>query len=531
MTQPEHVRIAVDEGTASVAASLLARVDGAWRLLAADAAPAAVGADALARSLVRAVLAADPSLARLVGPAADAASLPRLVSRSVPPPGVAILAATERRRAALGRVARASGLTVAGGSDHDGPVASLHAALRPDVSVVLVGSARNLTSDERGAADELIALLGSIAQRRPEAIIVASGAIADRAAGPLGGRVVAAPPAGDSPADDLELRNILLEIALPVGATRRGIVASIRELALLLEIRVEVVEVGHGAGMRAVAWPAGEGAAASDARVAVVADAALVPADHDDDVTDGIAGWSTVGQDRVRLRDRLAELRLMPWGDPEGDGAHLRLAGARAAMGRLVAATADFEALPTPDLLVAVGGAWAAAPPPAVALALLDTVRHVGATQLAIDHARLLGPLGLAPDPVERRDLISGLVDDLLLPLGTVVVPRGIRAGRAGIGRLALRGEGDVQPELDLTAGAVHLVDLPPGRRAIADISFRDAVDLGVRARHFAVPVVGGLGGLLVDLRDVPLRLPSRPDRRREQIAAWQRPLWPDAER
>ena len=56
MTQPEHVRIAVDEGTASVAASLLARVDGAWRLLAADAAPAAVGADALARSLVRAVL-------------------------------------------------------------------------------------------------------------------------------------------------------------------------------------------------------------------------------------------------------------------------------------------------------------------------------------------------------------------------------------------------------------------------------------------------------------------------------------------
>ena len=59
MTQPEHVRIAVDEGTASVAASLLARVDGAWRLLAADAAPAAVGADALARSLVRAVLAGD----------------------------------------------------------------------------------------------------------------------------------------------------------------------------------------------------------------------------------------------------------------------------------------------------------------------------------------------------------------------------------------------------------------------------------------------------------------------------------------
>jgi hypothetical protein len=122
-------------------------------------------------------------------------------------------------------------------------------------------------------------------------------------------------------------------------------------------------------------------------------------------------------------------------------------------------------------------------------------------------------------------------VDDLLLPLGTVVVPRGVRAARGAIGRLALRGEGDAEPELELTAGAVHLVDLPPGRSAIADLSFRETVDLGVRGRHFALPVVGGLGGLLVDLRDVPLRLPSRPDRRREQLAAWQRPLWPDAER
>ena len=531
MTLPQDVRIAVDHGTATVAVSLIGRVEEAWRLLASQAAPAAVDPDAIARALVRAVHAADPSLGRLVGPPAGIRAIPRIVSRSAPPPGVAILAATERRREALGRVAGTAGLRVVGDPGVGGPLAALESALRPDVAVVLVGSAHNPPSDERDAADDLIAILRSVVQRRRDVMVVASGAIAERAAGPLGGRILVAPAAGASPEDDLELRNMLLEIALPAGATRRGIVAAARELALLLEIRVEIVEVGQGAGMRAVAWPAGEGAAASDARVAIVPAAALVPPDAGDDVTDGIAAWSTSGQDRVRLRDRLAELRLMPWGDPEGEGAHLRLAATRAAVGRMVALAADFDALPTPDLLVAAGGPWNAAPPPAVALALLDTVRHPGATQLAIDHARLLGPLGLVEDPRERRELLAGLVDDLLLPLGTVVVPRGVRAARGAIGRLALRGEGDAEPELELTAGAVHLVDLPPGRSAIADLSFRETVDLGVRARHFVLPVVGGLGGLLVDLRDVPLRLPSRPDRRREQLAAWQRPLWPDAER
>ena len=64
MTPPEHVRIAVDHGTATVAVSLLGRVGDAWRLLASDAAPAGVDPDAVAGSLVRAVHAADPSLAR-----------------------------------------------------------------------------------------------------------------------------------------------------------------------------------------------------------------------------------------------------------------------------------------------------------------------------------------------------------------------------------------------------------------------------------------------------------------------------------
>ena len=43
--------------------------------------------------------------------------------------------------------------------------------------------------------------------------------------------------------------------------------------------------------------------------------------------------------------------------------------------------------------------------------------------------------------------------------------------------------------------------------------------------------MAGGLGGLLVDLRDVPLRLPERHDRRREQLETWQASLWAGLDR
>jgi hypothetical protein len=34
--------------------------------------------------------------------------------------------------------------------------------------------------------------------------------------------------------------------------------------------------------------------------------------------------------------------------------------------------------------------------------------------------------------------------------------------------------------------------------------------------------VTGGLGGLMVDLRDIPLRLPDRADLRAELLESWQ---------
>jgi hypothetical protein len=136
----------------------------------------------------------------------------------------------------------------------------------------------------------------------------------------------------------------------------------------------------------------------------------------------------------------------------------------------------------------------------------------------------LLGTLGAIPDATERMTVIGDLVDDLLAPLGSVVIPSGLRSGRSAGSVIVHVSDG--MSELDLVPGGLELVDLPPGESAVAEFEFRDQVRLGTRGKHFAVDVAGGLGGLLVDLRDIPLRLPDRAERRRELLAAWQEALW-----
>ena len=248
--------------------------------------------------------------------------------------------------------------------------------------------------------------------------------------------------------------------------------------------------------------------------------AGLAPADPDDQAVDRVATWSIGITDRHRLRDRMRELRIAPWADATGDGVALRMAAARAALNCLSRWTPEWPDRAAADLVVATGGAWAVAPGPSVALAMVDVLRRAGAAQFALDHARLLAPLGSIADAAERRAVMADLADDLLAPIGTVVTPGGMRHGRT-IGAMHLHGA-DGQRDRDLRPGGLELVDLPPGASAVAEFRFHDTVRLGGRGRHFAIDVTGGLGGLLVDLRDVPLRLPDRADLRGELLETWQ---------
>jgi hypothetical protein len=549
VTSDPHAFLTIDHGAATASIALIGRVAGRWRLLANLAFPAGAAMDLAIDLLVERVRAADPDLAWALGIAGD--TLPRFEVRSRRPRRLAVVAGSERTLAKLLATAGRSGWRTSGASaETTDPLAMSRLLLDHTVDAILVGAGDPPRAEERSAIRELAALVAAVAVRRPELPIVLSGAMSE-ALDEFGdvstrpGSIMLAPAAVDGsssrgrrslagivgpsePADPEEadaadpLAELLLEVALPTDDPRRAIGPATQALADVLHRRVETVVLGHDAGVRAAAEPS-LGGPGREVRLAVVPAAAVAPDEPDDAIIDGILVWSTVQSDRHRLRDRMRELRIAPWADAAGDGAALRMAAARAALVRLVAATTDFDQAP-PDLVVCGGGVWSAVPAPTVALAHVDVLRRTGASQYALDHARLLGTIGAIPDATERIAVMSDLVDDLLAPLGSVVIPSGLRSGRSAGSVLVHVGDG--VSELDLVPGGLELVDLPPGETAVAEFRFRDRVKLGARGRHFAVDVAGGLGGLLVDLRDVPLRLPDRADRRRDLLAAWQAALW-----
>jgi hypothetical protein len=329
-------------------------------------------------------------------------------------------------------------------------------------------------------------------------------------------------PAGSS------LQQVLEGLRAFADDGRLGIGRSVASLAYVLDRSIEVVEVGLQGGLRARSEPFGEGHFAVVSTHACLAEGSFSPSEPPDDVIDGVSAWTTAPLDRHRLIDRLLDLRFCPWGDAQGDGAAFRLGAAKAALSRLVDATAELATAPMPDLIVAAGGIFASAPPSVVALAIADLIRRPGVSMLVCDQARLLGPLGAVEDEAERRLLLANLADDILVPLGTLILPAGVKPGRSG-GSLKLKGTGS-GTEIELHPGAIQVVDLPPGRAAKAEFDFRDTVRLDSRGHHFDVDVSGGLCGLLVDLRDIPLRMSDRPESRRDTLTAWQRGMWPEVD-
>lgn len=542
MTVPRAL-LAIDAGAATTSVALLGRPGVRWRLLGTLAAPAGADIDALGWILAARLGVADARLAADLEVTADNAHrLPRLEARSRPPQTLAVLGASRRAVGLLEAVAARTPwrIRTASPESHD-PREMTDLVLRPEISAVLVGAGDPPGPDERGWLDDIAGLVGAATRRRPDLRIVLAGPVAARnawaegAGRPYDGsheRIVEGPPLGMRSGPDEPLREILEGLLPAAPDPRQTAVRALLSLADALDRRFELVDIGLDGGLRAVASPgiADQGPAAVSVRTA---QAALVPMDVDDAAVDAVLAWTTGSLDRHRMGDRLLDLRAQPWADASGEGARLRLAATRAALARLAARTTDIGALPSPDVTIVSGGAFAVAPPRAVALAVADTIRRPGATQLAIDHARLLGPIGTIDDPDERRTLVADLADDLLAPVGSLLVVGGVPGARRGaphaVGKLTL--DGDQHGKYELTSGEVAFVDLAPGDQALATLEFKEAVRVGHRARRVTVQVSGGVAGLAVDLRDVPLRLPERRDRRRAALAAWGELAWPGDER
>ena len=534
--------LAIDAGAATTSVALLGRPGSRWRFLGSLSAPAGADVDALAWILAGRLVVADPGMAAELDVTAEFAhKLPRLEARSSPPQVLAVLGASRRAVGLLEAIAARTPWRIRAASpeSHD-PREMTDLVLRPEVTAVLVGAGDPPGPDERGWLDDIAGLVGAATRRRPELRVVLAGPVAARnawaegAGRPYDGsqeRITEGPALGARSGPDEPLRE-LLESLLPGAAdTRHTAVRAVLSLADILDRRLELLDVGLDGGLRAVASPgiADQGPTAAAVRTAA---GALVPADVDEAAVDAVLAWTTGSLDRHRMGDRLLDLRANPWADPSGEGARLRLAAARAALARLAARTGDLGAMPSPDVTVVAGGAFAVAPARAVALAVADTIRRPGATQLAVDHARLLGPIGTVDDPDERRDLVADLAGDLLAPIGSLLVVGSVPATRRGstrVGRLTL--DGNLDGRHDLIGGDVTFLELAPGEQALATLEFREAVRVGHRAKRVTVPVSGGVAGLAVDLRDVPLKLPERRDRRRAALASWGEMAWPGDER
>ena len=402
-----------------------------------------------------------------------------------------------------------------------------------DLELIVLAAPDPLGGRDRERLADLAALIGAVLQRRDDLRVLVVGP----STGSLQGLPASRARRVGGPAEALTVARELLP--RPWDG-REGFVRSIASIAAITDVRVEGVDVGIDAGTRVVADRDGI------ARRITIVEGGLVPASALDDqaLLDRVAWWSPVVDDTYVTRDRLRNLRVAPWRDAAADGARLRLAAARAALQRLDVAWAgpherrgfagrprepvhDVVPITAPDLLIASGGAFAVAPSPAVALALVDTLRAPGAVCLALDHARVLAPLGVLEDESDRRRLLADLVDDVLVPLGGAITAPGLRATHRATLHVTVDG---ATTSLPVASGTVQVVDLPPGVAASVRLESPDELWVGTRSRNVAFDVTGGLGGLLVDTRDIPLHLPERAERRREVLDAWQQPLWTNAE-
>ncbi|HET6820781.1 MAG TPA: hypothetical protein VFH98_09525, partial [Candidatus Limnocylindria bacterium] len=175
------------------------------------------------------------------------------------------------------------------------------------------------------------------------------------------------------------------------------------------------------------------------------------------------------------------------------------------------------------DLLIGCGRTIGAAPrPQQAAQLLLDGVRPLGITQLAVDSAGVLPPLGALEDG-EIAEGMGVLRDDLLVPLGAAVVTRGGRAGqvamRVNVHRVGWPDEGPVE----VRNGQLQILPLGRGQSAEVEVELMPGVSLGGArpGRRIHANVSGGAVGLLLDARDMPLAAPRRTDDRRAVLSAW----------
>jgi hypothetical protein len=508
-----ELSLLVDVGSAWTKAALVGRAGGRWRIVSGAAQPTSWGESVLIEDLVsRLAPHADTRLSRRL--ALLVRDAPRITCRSPGRPGRAVVVAdTLADQEAATSVAARNGWTVVAAlaGDDKRPDAERFHALRgvePDAWLAVSSTGAppphspvwGLLAAARGKAGAPLLVIGPEHVREPFAQLYGLGA----------------EWIGPSVEEGLAERMLTL-LSDTTGAGEAHSLAPIafgRSMASLGRgLGIEVLGVDVGSTW--VGWGATTAAGSTVAALAGTAERSLP------DGSRAAAEVLPTDVDEFTSTDAMANLTTRPM----AVASSIAEAAIAQALGidRLAAARRRMGGSPAVDLLVGGGRLLAGAAQPAdAALALLDGLRPVGVTQLALDPWAICGPLGTLP----RDDVDEGLEtlrDDLLVPLGTAVVSRGGQAGHLAFrARLHRPGWPD-STRFEVRSGALTVMPLERGASGELEIELERGVDLGVghRARRVRAAVSGGAVGVILDARDDPIQIPTRPGDARAVIQSW----------
>ena len=524
-----EMSLLVDVGSAWTKAAAVARSRGRWRIVSHVAQPSGWGEDELRAALAaRLAPVADRRVAERIADLLR--GVPRIACHTPRRPGHIGLAAvsSELSGDAARRAAESAGWSVveAATADDGRSLSARLAALQAaDVDVWLLAG-----GFDEGRADQALEMAGLVAAARggaPQPVIWAGAESLTPEVALLfeEGAVqsVANPRPSAHRENPLPLRLLLEEMLQrmvePGGVRQLTPVSFRRGIAELARSSMRRI-LGIDLGAHYLTWVLADEAGAAESRV--FADGGLASRSL---IAQGGAGRLSrmlpLSIDELAVADALRNLHARPGTIPQTDD---ELAVTHAAARYLLTqASGDAGSVEGVDLLVGCGRTIAAAPRPAQAAhLLLDGVRPVGITQLAIDTAGALPPIG-ALDDSEIGEGMGVLRDDLLVPLGAAVVIRGGRPGQPTM-RVAVHRTGWPDPApIEVRGGSLQVLPLGRGQAAELEIELAGGVTLGGtrHGRRVRATVSGGAVGLILDARDAPLALPRRSEDRRAVLAGW----------
>ncbi len=519
----------VDIGSAWTKAAVVARSRSRWRIVSQVAQPTAWGEEELRAALVsRLAGVADQRVSQRIADLLQhapriACHTPRRAGRL----GITAVSA-ELSGDAARRAAESAGWTVVeAATADDGRSLSTRLGALQSAEVdawLLTGGFDDARADQalemaglvaaaRGMSRQPVIWAGS-ARIAPEVVLLfEEGAVA----------TVPNPRPGPQAEDALPLRHALEELLQrmvePGGVRQLTPVSFRRAISELARSTLRRV-LGVDLGARYLSWVIADEGGAAESRV-FAAGGLSAPSLVAQGGPGRLARSLPLAIDELAVADALQNLHARPGTLPQTDD---ELAIMHAAARYLLAQAAGDSGAPDGlDLLIGCGRTIAAAPRPAqAAQLLLDGVRPLGITQLAVDGAGAMPPIGALEDG-EISEGMGVLRDDLLVPLGAAVVTRGGRSGQVAM-RVAVHRTGwpDHAP-VEVRAGQLQLLPLGRGQAAELEIELSPGVTLGAprHGRRVHATVSGGAVGLILDARDSPLTLPRRSDDRRAVLADW----------